>query len=470
MTSNTQGLVPPHSFEAEQSVLGGLMIIGYGNDDKFSLVTRVLKKSSFYHGIHGIIFEAMRSLASKNSPVDLITVSEYLIADGTIDDVGGFAYIAELSKDVPSAANITAYAMIVRDKAIERFTIKKLTECIETVYTSGASTGEKIDGINAMMAEVQEHRVTGKASGLRHIGETCREWLDMLTDQFNDPDKIKGYTTGITSLDDLLKPKFIRKKSLNVIGARPKMGKTAFLTKLVAQFALVHKKPVALFSLEMPSLEILERMVSQEARVDSGMFYMGKATDTDWNLVTKATGELKDSNLYLDDTPGITLQHIEAECRKLKREKGEIGMIGVDYLTLMEAGKADRNDLAYGAITKGLKNLSKQLDCPVFLLTQLNRALENRTDKRPVPSDSRDTGQIEQDCDLWLGLYREAVYDENADPFKTEIVARLNRHGGTGSAFAKLVKGTIQDCSDMDIANYQAQNMASGKATGTERF
>ena len=205
-----------------------------------------------------------------------------------------------------------------------------------------------------------------------------------------------------------------------------------------------------MFSLEMPDKQILERMIGQASGVNTDIFYRGAGRDEEFAIANARLAEMVESqNLYIDDTPGASLSHIIAECRRIKRERGKVGMVLVDYLTLMAAEKADRNDLAYGLITKGLKNLAKELDCVVVLLTQLNRELEKRANKRPLPSDSRDTGQIEQDCDYWLGIYREGAYDENYPQGDTELLLRLNRHGSGGVVFCEQRNGAIYDCDQM---------------------
>lgn len=245
--------------------------------------------------------------------------------------------------------------------------------------------------------------------------------------------------------------KRIVRGSLFVIGARPKMGKTTLYTQMGVNCATVENEPALMFSLEMPEGQMVEKITAQKGRISPNLFYPDMTKEDygyrgDWNGdLKKATGVMgaliDTNNLLIDDTPGISLAHVMAESRRIKRERGKVGMILVDYLTLMTADKAERNDLAYGLITKGLKTLAKELDCVVVLLTQLNRELEKRTNKRPLPSDSRDTGQIEQDCDYWLAIYREGAYDENANQSDTELLLRLNRHGGQVLSIASSVTG-----------------------------
>lgn len=239
-------------------------------------------------------------------------------------------------------------------------------------------------------------------------------------------------------------PKQALRGSLIVIGARPKMGKTATYNKIATHFALNHRLPSLVFSLEMTDRGIIERMIAQEALISSNLFYNGEYDDTKMALAMAKAGELAESNLMIDSTPGVSLAHIVAESRKVKRQRGVVGLVAVDYLTLMKGEEAERRDISFGAITTGLKNLAKELDCIVVLLTQLNRKLEERADKRPQPSDSKDTGQIEQDCDVWIGLYRDAVYNEQADKTLMELIVRLNREGPSGTAYAQMIDGYIK--------------------------
>ncbi|EIQ24333.1 dnaB-like helicase C terminal domain protein [Shigella flexneri K-315] len=278
------------------------------------------------------------------------------------------------------------------------------------------------------------------------------DWIDDLERRFSSPENAAGLTLGISSLDRLMAPKHVLRGSLVVIGARPKMGKSASLNRIVTHFALNHRLPTLVFTLEMTDRSLVERMVAQEARVNSEIFYVGASDDSDMARAMAKAAELAESNLMIDSTPGVTLAHVIAECRKVKRQRGVVGLVAIDYLTLMKAEAAERRDIVFGDITTGLKNLAKELDCVVLLLTQLNRKLEDRADKRPTPSDSRDTGQIEQDCDVWIGLYRDAVYNRNADSQLMELILRLNREGATGTAYALMDNGSVTDVSAEDAA------------------
>ncbi|EMX5193497.1 TPA: DnaB-like helicase C-terminal domain-containing protein [Citrobacter freundii] len=436
----------PQNIEAEQSVLGGMMLDS--GSDRCQTAMSMLKPESFYIRPHQVIFAEMRELVANQKPIDLITLIESLESKGLGEQAGGFAYMAEISKNTPSAANIVHYAMLVREKAMERYGIDKLTSATELLYSrNGMTTSQKFDAIQTLFTDIADYAKTGNRRGLREFSEVMGDWVDEVEARWSDSDATRGLSTGIGSLDDLLQPKGLVKGALMVIGARPKMGKTTLYSQLAVNCAEVEQLPALMFSLEMPDKQIVERMVGQVSRVNTDVFYGDRYDDAQVAMAFAAGGRLAQTgNLYVDDTPGITLAHIVAESRRIKRKRGAVGMVLVDYLTLMTADKADRNDLAYGIITKGLKNLAKELNCIVVLLTQLNRDLEKRTNKRPMPSDSRDTGQIEQDCDYWIGIYREGAYDENADQAATELLLRLNRHGPTGVVYCDQRNGAIYDC------------------------
>ncbi|WP_275219710.1 DnaB-like helicase C-terminal domain-containing protein [Citrobacter freundii] len=436
----------PQNIEAEQSVLGGMMLDS--GSDRCQTAMSMLKPESFYIRPHQVIFAEMRELVASQKPIDLITLIESLESKGLGEQAGGFAYMAEISKNTPSAANIVHYAMLVREKAMERYGIDKLTSATELLFSrNGMTTSQKFDAIQTLFTDIADYAKTGNRRGLREFSEVMGDWVDEVEARWSDSDATRGLSTGIGSLDDLLQPKGLVKGALMVIGARPKMGKTTLYSQLAVNCAEVEQLPALMFSLEMPDKQIVERMIGQVSRVNTDVFYGDRYDDAQVAMAFAAGGRLAQTgNLYVDDTPGITLAHIVAESRRIKRERGAVGMVLVDYLTLMTADKADRNDLAYGIITKGLKNLAKELNCIVVLLTQLNRDLEKRTNKRPMPSDSRDTGQIEQDCDYWIGIYREGAYDENADQAATELLLRLNRHGPTGVVYCDQRNGAIYDC------------------------
>ncbi|MFQ1038249.1 DnaB-like helicase C-terminal domain-containing protein [Citrobacter koseri] len=454
----------PQNLEAEQSVIGGLLLDD-DNSERVQKVLAMLKPESFYSRPHQLIFAEMRQMFRDNKPVDGLTLFDALEGKGLAEQVGGFAYLAEIAKNTPSAANIVAYAASVREAAMERYGISRLTEATELLYSrNGMTATQKYEAIQSIFTQMSDHAKRGSRRGARALSDVLEDWVEELEMRFDPKQRSRGLSTGIASLDALLQPKGLVRGSLLVIGARPKMGKTTLYSQLAINCALNEELPAVLFSLEMPDKQIFERMIGQLSGVNTDIFYRGADSDTEFaHANARAMQMVESGNFFIDDTPGASLSHIVAESRRIKRERGSVGMVLVDYLTLMTAEKADRNDLAYGMITKGLKNLAKELDCVVVLLTQLNRDLEKRTNKRPLPSDSRDTGQIEQDCDYWIGIYREGAYDENANQSDTELLLRLNRHGQSGVIYCEQRNGAIYDCDQ--VAAEQSRRQKEEKST-----
>jgi replicative DNA helicase len=467
MTDNF--IAPPHSIDAEQALLGGLMLDD--GSDRCLKVFSMLKSESFYSRPHRVIYEELRGLNRQQKPIDLITVHDSLEAKGELATVGGFAYLAELSKNTPSAANIVNYASIVRDRAMKRYGIEKINKITELFYANdGMTAEEKFEAAQSIFAQMTDHAKTGTRRGLRSFGDVMDDWMLDLDKRFSTTGEARGLSSGIPSLDRMLSPKGLVKGSLFVIGARPKMGKTTLYSQMAINCAVREQKPALLFSLEMPDDQILEKLVGQKSGVNPNIFYLNTSDDeeyqgdydADFSRAMNTASRLRELDmLYIDDTPGLSLAHIVTESRKVKRQKGSVGMVLVDYLTLMTAEKADRNDLAYGMITKGLKNLAKELGCVVVLLTQLNRELEKRVNKRPLPSDSRDTGQIEQDCDYWVGIHREGAFDETLDQEETELLLRLNRHGKTGVIYCQQRNGAIFDLDQVAARKYREEREAA---------
>ena len=448
MTNDAIGFIPPHNFEAEQSVLGGLML----RSDAFHDLG--LSDRDFYSRPHQIIYSAISQLVIAKHPVDLMTLQNRIEQDGQLDVAGGFAYLVEIVKNTPSAANIQAYGSIVRSTAERRFAVVKLHDCIAAMMESGFSTAdERFATMGSLLSEVDAKRSGGVTGLAIPASEIVKEWCDELDRRASRrPGEMTGYATGIASLDELLYPSGISPTALVCIGARPKMGKTTLMASLCNHTSLVKKLPVVGFSLEMTRGELFEVMVSQASGV-SGRDLKTMDDQCKMDKAYAVAAELGYSKLHIADLPGLTVHQVVRESRRLRRQFGQLGLIAVDYLTLMTAEKAERNDLAYGAITKALKMLAKEMGCPVVLLTQLNRGLEQRADKRPMPSDSRDTGQIEQDCDVWIGCYRDEVYHQDS-PYRgvMELLVRLNRAGKSGTAYCQFHDGVISDINAEEVA------------------
>lgn len=320
----------PQNIEAEQSVLGGMMLDS--GSDRCQTAMSMLKPESFYIRPHQVIFAEMRELVANQKPIDLITLIESLESKGLGEQAGGFAYMAEISKNTPSAANIVHYAMLVREKAMERYGIDKLTSATELLFSrNGMTTSQKFDAIQTLFTDISDYAKTGNRRGLREFSEVMGDWVDEVEARWSDSDATRGLSTGIGSLDDLLQPKGLVKGALMVIGARPKMGKTTLYSQLAVNCAEVEQLPALMFSLEMPDKQIVERMIGQVSRVNTDVFYGDRYDDAQVAMAFAAGGRLAQTgNLYVDDTPGITLAHIVAESRRIKRERGAVGMVLVD--------------------------------------------------------------------------------------------------------------------------------------------
>ena len=430
------------SMYVEQSVIGSLLQIADPDSKTAATVLSILKPKSFYSMLHRNIYQTIKTLQAIGEHFDMITVEAKYKNLGFTDD-GLILTLANMIQVTPSSSNAIGYAKNVREFAIERFATTKLNDILaDFADKSNGTVQQRIGLLETTFSEISNLALRDDKKGLKHVSEAFATWIDNVEEiQESGTDKNK-FTTGIESIDDVLGVKGMRRGSLVGIGARPKMGKTALLSLIANHFALDLKETVAIFSMEMPQVEIFERSFSGRMRINPLDMYKSDPTTELQGRMDTAGSEFIHSKMYIDDTPALRLSDIQREARNLRREKGSVGLICIDYLTLMEAEKADRNDLAYGMITKGLKNLAKELNCVVILLTQLNRGLENRPDKRPMPSDSRDTGQIEQDVDLWIGLYKDSVYNEGGvHPGLTELLVRLNRHGGVGTGFVEMMQG-----------------------------
>ncbi|ELY6283320.1 AAA family ATPase [Cronobacter sakazakii] len=436
---------PPCNYEAEQAVLGSVMVAP--DSDNVQKVLGFLNADMFYSRQHGRIFAALQGLNAKGKALDMLTLSDALEMQGELEQVGGFAYLADISRNTPSAANVMHYANVVKDKSTERMAIEQATQMLEVLYSrSGMTTAQKLEAVQALAMKVDDKAKTGNHRGLMTFRDAFNKWTYQVGERLEGNPSSVGLTSGIEALDEMLEPKRIVRGSLFVVGARPKMGKTTVYQKMAIHCALVENLPTLAFSLEMPTEQLVERIISQHSRVKSDVFYQNGYNENQFAQALAMGTQIADSNnLYIDDTPGLSLAHIVSESRRIKRERGEVGMVLVDYLTLMAAEKADTEAQAYGIITKGLKILAKELNCVVVLLTQLNRGSEARANKRPQPSDSRSTGQIEQDCDYWLGIYRENEDDETVNPAETELLLRLNRHGNTGTVYVEQRNGILYD-------------------------
>ena len=455
------------AIQAEQSVIGSLLMLGNPDSQLVIKTMGMLKTGSFYKLYHKQIFKSIKALFVMGENIDSLTVEVQCKKQGNHDD-DLFMYLAQAMNTTPSSSNILGYAKIVRECSIERFANQKLQDLLGMFNdTSTGDVYQRLGLLETAITDISSIGMRNDNGGLKHINEAAVKWLDNIDEIHASGFDKNKLTTGVQSIDDILGVKGMVRGSLVGVAARPKMGKTAFMSLMINHISLDLKLPVATFSMEMNSEEMFERGLSSRTTVDPAEFYKKEVRNEFMGRMDTACTEFSNSNLYIDDGTSLSLEHIKRESRKLRSEKGELGAIFIDYLTLMEAEKAERNDLAYGKITKGLTNLAKELNCVVVLLLQLNRNLESRPDKRPIPSDCKDTGQIEQDVALLIMLYKESVYDDTVHmPGFTEAIVRLNRKGGSGTGFVDMRQGfhvpmTLEE--GAKVLNVRDQNKAEAK-------
>ncbi|WP_315853279.1 replicative DNA helicase [Alteromonas oceanisediminis] len=423
--------VPPHSIEAEQSVLGSMLIA----PESWDKVTEIVGEDDFYNRAHQTVFAAILALLKNNQPIDLITVSEQLERNDLLEEAGGFAYLAELAKNTPSAANVVAYAQIIKERAITRELIGVAHNIAEVGFNpEGRNSAELLDLAESQVFEIAEKR-TGENEGPRDIEKVLGKTIDRLEALVKSGKEVTGVTTGFTDLDK--KTSGLQPSDLIIVAARPSMGKTTFAMNLCENAMMSEEKPVLVFSLEMPAEQIMMRMLASLSRVDQTKIRTAQLDDNDWERIARTMAMLKDKdNLFVDDSSGLTPMDVRTRARKLARERGGISMIMVDYLQLMRVPSlSDNRTLEIAEISRSLKALAKELEVPVVALSQLNRGLEQRADKRPVNSDLRESGSIEQDADLIMFIYRDEVYHENSE-YKgvAEIIIGKQRNGPIGTS------------------------------------
>lgn len=425
--------IPPHSIEAEQAVLGGIML----NNGHWENVIEHVIADDFYTAAHRLIFQEMENLARQNNPVDLITLDQALKNKGVIQDVGGFAYLAELSKNTPSAANIIAYADIVREKAILRELIGVGNTIAQSAYTpKGKDIKDILDEAEREVFHIAEKR-TSSNEGPKNVIDILEQTINKieLLSKNKNHNGVTGVTTGFKDLDK--KTAGLQPSDLIIVAARPSMGKTTFAMNLCENAALASEKPVLVFSLEMPADQIMMRSLASLSRVDQTKIRTGQITDDEeWARISSTMAILTNKpNIYIDDSAGLTPTELRSRARRVYRENGGLSLIMVDYLQLMRApGFNENRNLEIAEISRSLKALAKELEVPVVALSQLNRSLEQRSDKRPVNSDLRESGSIEQDADLIMFIYRDEVYHETTDENRNiaEIIIGKQRNGPIG--------------------------------------
>lgn len=420
------GKVPPHDVEAEQAVIGSMLT----DSEAVTSSIEVLKESDFYREDNKIIFSAMLNLYKRSEPIDLITVKSELEAMGKIDQVGGIEYLAELPEKVPTTANASKYINIVHEKSILRNLIKTANEIIELGYDPTENVEDIMDGAEKKIFNLIQDR---DQKGYTHIKDILVESFTKLEELYNRKQNITGLPTGFVDLDN--RTAGLHGSEFILIAARPAMGKSAFVLNIATNVALRANVPVAIFSLEMSKDQMVNRILCSEAMVDSNKLRTGKLEEDDWAKLAGTIGPLSDAGIYIDDTPGISIMEIRARCRKMKLEKN-IGLVIIDYLQLVQASNkrngSREQDIA--EISRSLKILAKELNIPVIALSQLSRAVEQRPDHRPMLSDLRESGSIEQDADIVMFLYRDDYYHEDSDKKNiAEVIIAKQRSGSTGT-------------------------------------
>lgn len=418
--------LPPQNVEAEQSILGGILI----DNDAINIVLEVLRSEDFYRESHKKIFDSMIELSEKNHPVDLITLTDLLKKKNVLDEVGGIPYVAYLVDSVPTAASIKVYARIVKEKAILRKLISTSTEIATRCYEAEGDVDEFLDHAETVIFEISEAKIR---PSFVHMKEIIKDSFKTIESLYERKELVTGVPTGFKDLDKMTSG--LQPSDLIIVAGRPSMGKTAFCLNMAQYAAIEAKTTVAVFSLEMAKEQLAMRMLCSEARVDASKLRGGFLSESDWPKLTRAAGYLSEAPIFIDDTPAISLLEMRAKARRLKAQHN-LGMIIVDYLQLMR-GKAssERREQEISEISRGLKALAKELSVPVVALSQLNRAVENRTDRRPQLADLRESGAIEQDADVIMFIYRDEVYNKSDDNPKkgvAEIIIGKQRNGPVG--------------------------------------
>lgn len=423
MEDNTR--IPPHSVEAEQSVLGSILL----DKEAMISVSETLVPEDFYKEAHKVIYESMLKLYNSQSEIDLITLTDELRDQGYLDDIGGIAYITSLSTVVPTTSNIKYYVNIVKEKSISRQLISAANDIINLGYDGSAKVEDVLENAEKKIFDISQERAT---NDFQPINQVISEALSMLEKLYEEKNDVTGLTTGFRDLNKKING--LQRSDLLLIAARPAMGKTAFALNLVQNAALKGDASVAVFSLEMSKEQLVQRMIASQSTVELKKIKTGTLADNDWPRITDGMAILSGAKIHIDDTPGIKISELRSKCRKLKIEKG-LDLVLIDYLQLMEGeGQNESRQQEIAKISRSLKILAKELDCPVVALSQLSRAPEQRADHRPMLSDLRESGSIEQDADIVMFLYRDEYYNPDTEKKNIgEVIVAKNRHGETGT-------------------------------------
>lgn len=421
--------VPPHSLQAEQSVLGGLML----DNQCWDSVADKVYAEDFYRKDHRLIFEAIADLAKKDEPFDLVTISEVLGQSGHLEDVGGLSYLGALANDTPSAANIVSYATIVRQRSVRRQLIHIGNNIADSGFdTEGRDINELLDDAESKVFKIAEQGAKGKKS-FEPIKDLLGKAVDRITELHENQNTITGVSSGFADLDDMTSG--LQPADLIIVAGRPSMGKTSFAMNMAENVAIQSGMPVAVFSMEMPGDSLAMRMMSSLGRIDQHKVRTGQLDDDEWPRMQSSINLLAETKLFIDDTAALSPIEIRARARRLMKEHGQLGLIVLDYLQLMQSpSKSESRVAEISDISRSLKALAKELNVPVVALSQLNRNLEQRPNKRPVMSDLRESGSIEQDADVIIFIYRDEVYnDDSESKGVAEIIIGKQRNGPIGT-------------------------------------
>ena len=420
--------LPPHSLEAEQAVLGGLML----DEQAWDRVSDRVKEEDFYRRDHRLIYQAISLLVNESNPRDALTVAETLTRLGELDNAGGIAYLGELVRNTSSATNIAAYGDIVRERSVLRQLIRISNEVSDTAFQPQGATAQDIldQAERKIFAIAEQQQKGGGPQALRPLLQKALERIDKL---FQSNEAITGLSTGFADLDD--RTSGLQNGDLVIVAARPSMGKTTFAMNLVENAMMYSGKPVLVFSMEMPAEQLVMRMLSSLGRIDQGRVRSGKLEEEDWPRLTSTMTMLTEKKLLIDDSASLSPNDVRTRARRVAREQGGLGLIMVDYLQLMRVPGLESNRVnEISEISRSLKALAKEMECPVIALSQLNRSLEQRPNKRPVMSDLRESGAIEQDADVIMFIYRDEVYNpESPDKGTAEIIIGKQRNGPIGA-------------------------------------
>jgi replicative DNA helicase len=424
-----QTKLPPQALEAEQSVLGGLLL----DSRRWEDITDIIAPEHFYSRHHRTIFEAIQELYEGDSPVDVVTASEWLQKKGQLEEIGGLAYLGMLAKNTPNTANLLSYAQIVQERAL----LRKLIDAANTIagkayFPEGSTPNEILDLAEQKIFELTQNN-RRQDSGFVAIQGLLTEAIDRIEELYESNEPLTGVSTGFKDLDELTSG--LQRSDLIIVAGRPSMGKTSLAMNMAENVAVGSKLPVAVFSMEMPGQQLAMRLLSSLGRINAHKVRTGKLGKDDWPRLTSAVGLLNEAPIFIDDTPALNPLELRSRARRLMRDHGDLGLIVVDYLQLMQAASSQENRaIEVSNITRGLKILAKELHTPVMVLSQLNRSLEQRPNKRPVMSDLRESGAIEQDADVIFFIYRDEVYNqETEDKGVAEVIIGKQRNGPTGT-------------------------------------